>query len=97
MRENFFSTKTIHAECGKVYALNYYILVDEIDMDNGIVIESYGIKITKGEIGGEVEEKAAIHNISFKSLEIYDMIVLLSDYTVTPVSVYEVLDDFLAS
>lgn len=66
-------------------------------MDNGIVIESYGIKITKGEIGGEVEEKAAIHNISFKSLEIYDMIVLLSDYTVTPVSVYEVLDDFLAS
>ena len=41
MRENF-STKQFMRSVA-VYALNYYILVDEID-DNGIQIESYGIK-----------------------------------------------------
>ena len=39
MREKFFD-KNNSCGCGKVYALNYYILVDEIDMDNGIVLKA---------------------------------------------------------
>lgn len=96
MRESLFATKTIHTESGEAYNLNYSILINNINMDDDIIVESFGIKINMTDPTGINVNSVEIPNISFKLLEIHDLIVLLSSYTVTPVSAYEVIDDYLA-
>ncbi len=95
VREIFFSTKRVHDENGEELKLDYYITVGEAAFENGTSFESYGVKIVMTRENGE-KEMSQIDDIFVNSLEIDELVMLLSKYTVTPMSLYEIMDDYLA-
>ncbi len=95
MREIFFSTKCVENDNNEKLKLDYYITVGEIECESGASFESYGVKIVMTREDGE-NESAQIDDIFVNSLEIDELIVLLSRCTVTPMSLYEIMDDYLA-
>lgn len=70
----------------------YYITVDEInDVDADIHLETYGVGVTIAETG----ETKIIPNITFSKTEIYLLATLLSTHLVTPVTVGDIVEDWL--
>lgn len=64
----------------------YYLLTDEIEN----LYESYGVAIQYGE-----REQASIPRITFSQNKIFLLIAALMRYTVTPVSLRDVVEDWL--
>lgn len=72
----------------------YYVTIDElVDATTGIVLETYGVGVTICESG----EAAIVPNVTFSKTGILALITLLSNNFVTPVSVCEVVDDWLCT
>ena len=95
MREIFFSTKCVVNDEDEELKLDYYITVGEVVFEGGASFESYGVKIVMTRENGEKEE-TQINDIFVNLLEIDELIMLLSRCTVTPMSLYEIMDDYLA-
>ncbi len=95
MREILFSEKSVRDEDGRELRLGYYITVNDVVLKGTTSFESYGVKIVMAGENGK-SETAKIDDIFVNLLEINELIMLLSRCNVTPVSLYEIMDDYLA-
>lgn len=86
--------KTIFCEDGKKYTLEYSVVEDYLDFQRER-LKMYGIRINKF-LGNKLLECKEIKNITSKSIEIKRLFMLLSVHTVTPITLSDVLEDYLA-
>jgi hypothetical protein len=96
MNKFLFSTKSLSEADGanEPFDLEYYILESQTK-NGGINISTYGIEIVKTQRskGIKYTEAKTIHEVCSGEKTIYKIAKLLSDYTVTPISLEEVLED----
>ncbi|MCD7948385.1 MAG: DUF6514 family protein [Oscillospiraceae bacterium] len=76
---------------GTPLSLDYYILVDELTADGEFACESYGVKIAVAGGGDE----GSIRHITSSATRINELVELLSKYEVTPVTLEDVVNDWL--
>lgn len=95
LREILFSERNIRNEEGQELYLRYYITVNDICREGSVLFESYGVKIVMVREDGKAEA-AKIDDIFVNLLEINELVMVLSRCSVTPVSLYEIMDDYLA-
>ncbi len=95
MREILFSERNIRNEEGQELYLRYYITVNDICREGSVLFESYGVKIVMVREDGKAEA-AKIDDIFVNLLEINELVMVLSRCSVTPVSLYEIMDDYMA-
>ena len=70
--------------------LRYYILVDELELGQGMLCESYGVKVTAPD-----GEEASVRNITVRPERIDRLLELLQRNQVPPVALRDVIDDWL--
>ena len=91
-----YASKSVMTDGNGSLHLDYILLVSEVSLSDSYTLECYGIGIHCYRDFAEAAEIAEIENISFSSLEIDRMLMVLSEGTVTPTTVYQILDDMLA-
>ncbi len=89
MRELLVSSGA-QGEDGSRRECDYYIIVDEMEIDGAPACESYGIKV----VGWDGEE-AVIPHITISIPRIDELVELLQRNGVTPVTLRDVVDDWL--
>lgn len=87
--------KTIETDDGDL-VIEYAILFHPVEAEAGIYFDYYGIRISTYSKENELIDLAQIPNITMNGLEINRIFMLLFHYTVTPVSLYDVMDVYLA-
>ena len=90
MRELYLKTVTMEDEGGKTRIYDYAILVDELGGDS-VSVESYGLKITERGSGA----CRALPHITASSSRIEELSRLVLAGQVTPVTLYDVVQDWL--
>jgi hypothetical protein len=74
--------------------LVYYVTINDLtDETTGIELEAYGVGITNQERG----ETAVVPNVTFSKTAILELAALLSEHLVTPVTIGEVVEDWLCA
>lgn len=86
--------KRIFSENRAEIRLIYSIIENMIEEDKNSYL-SYGIKVEKY-MGECMTEYSEIPNITLKTIEIQRLFMLLSEHTVTPMCLKEVVEDYLA-
>lgn len=93
MRELLYSEKEAESEGGERFRFNYYLLTEEISGGKDLLFENYGVKIASPE---KEDEALVVKNITMSVRGIERLLKLLSDNFVTPVSLPDVLEDWLS-
>ncbi len=86
MREVLFSQRQVCGEEGENLLLRYYMTLDK----------GFGVKIIMQKSADSCEENVQIDDIFTNLLEIKELLVVLSRCAVTPCSLFEIMDDYLA-
>jgi len=92
MREVLYARKQEESEGGENYRFTYYLLVEEVTGGKGLICENYGVKISSDDENGD---QIAIENITMSFNKIEQLLKLLADNFVTPVSLPDILEDWL--
>ena len=87
MREIPYTSKLAHAEDGKTLALDYSILASTGNCE----FEQYGVKITEKNSG----EQAMAFNLTTSTRRIYELMDKLTQGSVTPTGLEDVLADWI--
>ena len=77
--------------------LRYYIIARSISEEYSD-LESYGVRIEKINIyagGGKTVETKQINNIFYRKSDVEEFIKMIKRCAVTPVSLHEVVDDYI--
>lgn len=90
MRELTVAKREMVDETGKIHNFEYLILINELPVSLGIRCESYGVKIAEKDGDG-----AEIADITVSSTRIEQLLDLLVRNTVTPCTLYSVVEDWL--
>lgn len=94
MKEILVSRKVIELDEAKL-ELDYYLLSEQVELSQEMMLcESFGAKIAARR--GECEYSRAILNITASGTRINGLLDMLSKCTVTPVTLGEVVDDWMA-
>ncbi len=92
MREIEYCRKKISPGAENNYEVVYYITVDDILGNNEAVLENYGVGIRL-----ENGEEDKIRGITFDAEKIEVILRILSNGTVTPVGLRDVIEDMLGT
>ncbi len=76
--------------------VEYAIITHPLAIEEGISLECFGIRVSTSTKTGQLIDVAQIPNITMSALEIRRIFMLLLKHTVTPVSLYEIMDVYLA-
>lgn len=95
---NVFEEETVFFVHGtKKLPLCYTFLSDTVECDIQTKYSTYGISISiLDETGINVKEQAVIRDISTVKNKVYAFLLKLIENTVTPVSLHDVVEDFLS-
>ncbi len=94
MRHMEICRKNIDLGEKKENTLVYFVTIDDLtNTAAGIILESYGVGITICESG----ESAVISNLTVRGTDILELVNLLADHLVTPVTVCDIVDDWLCA
>ena len=85
MQDISYTSKLAHAEDGRPLALDYYVLVNEVEP------EQYGVKIIEKNSG----EQALALDLTTEAQQVYALVDKLSRNSVTPTSLMDVVADWL--
>ena len=86
--------KTLDLESGHTVTLIYSITIDEWEYPiSGIIHEYYGVSV----MISEGAEDACIQCVTLSERKAYTLIDVLAENYVTPVSLYDVVHDWLAA
>lgn len=88
--KKLIGNRIVEIEPERQMVLEYYVL-EETDKDTQIT--TYGTMIRKTDEG--TEETEAVKGITHSKEVIHDIIGLLLEHTVTPVSMVDVIDDYI--
>lgn len=94
MINEVFETKELTADNGKVYSLNYNLISIDIVDENYESSTAYGIEIEKF-LNQQLKEKDFIYAISKNKQEVISLLKILSNGKVTPMSLVNVIDDYI--
>ena len=92
-REELYIIKTIKNEYGKLMNLFYYILKKEFN--SSTKSKEWGIKVEIKE-DGKISDMSSVEFVTPKKDEIINLVNIISEYDVTPVSLKEVLYDIIS-
>lgn len=92
MRELFVATKQEVGVDGSPLTFDYYILIDQMQVNGGFACESYGVRIT-GQ--GQGADSVSIPNITTSISRIDALMDLLTGHFVTPATAADVIADWL--
>lgn len=91
MREQrLIETKQVSTECGEELQLEYYLTSKDSVEEEGKV---YGICIKNHRM--DRIETDVVENISYKEEQVLEFVHILSENTVTPICMAEILDDLI--
>lgn len=90
MREIFAGSRTEKDETGLQFCFDYYILVGEMDVGQ-FFCESYGVKVSQQ----GTEDQCSVPNVTTSAARIDSLMELLMESGVTPISLPEVIQDWL--
>ncbi len=94
MRHMEFCRKRTHLDTEEDLTLIYYVTIDEFgDLQSGIELESFGVGVTICENG----ETEFVSNVTFSCAEVLSLAALLATHLVTPVTVRDIVEDWLCS
>ena len=91
MRELLVDTCEVESTEGREQRFAYYILVDQMEVSGGFACESYGVKVAALN-GGET---VSLPNITVSISRIDELMGLLIRNLVTPVTLRDVVEDWL--
>ena len=94
LRTVLWNKQQICSEDGNLYDAEYYLLIEEIRTGDHIFCENYGVKICIS--GGVQSESLAIPRITPSAERATSLLDALSRNFVTPVSLPDILEDWLA-
>ena len=86
----------VEMDSGEELIVEYAILIHRIPVEEGIYFDCYGIRVSTYSKENQAIDCSQISNITMNVLEIKRIFMLLLKYTVTPVSLYDVMDVYLA-
>lgn len=91
MRELFIGRREEAGEEGAVYRFDYYILIGQMEFQNNLFCESYGIKV----LSPDTQEAEAIPNITVSTTRIEELAELMMRNGVSPATARDVVSDWL--
>ena len=91
MREMYIKRCEKVGEDNQCHRFDYYILIDQMEVSGGFACESYGVKVAAPDSGTATE----IPNITVSISRIDELMELLTRNAVTPVSLADVVADWL--
>ena len=94
MKEILWDRKEVSLEEYDALQAEYYLLIDEIKIGETLFCENYGIKLRLW--GDGTEELAMVPCVSPNAKQMTVLMNLLSQNVVTPTTLSDVLDDWLA-
>ena len=95
MQTVFVARRTESAQEGGVYSFDYYVLVDEANVGDAFLCESYGVQVTS--VREEQSEICAVRNITTSTQRIDELMELLVRHVVTPATLRDVVEDWLSA
>lgn len=95
MRTISVARRTEEDQNGQRYSLEYCLLAEEAEAGGTVVGESFGVQITSFS-GGAVRESRSVPNLTVSAQRIHELLDLLVRNCVTPVSLDDVVEDWLA-
>lgn len=75
--------------------LQYYILAEEVGVAEGILCESYGIRIVLSNL--EEIQSESLKNITFRAAAIDQLVHKMAEHLVTPAALRDVVEDWIAA
>jgi hypothetical protein len=82
---------------GNKLELEYYLLISETeDCENNAILKTYGIEIVK-KANGLLSESKGFENVHTDKERMRDIIGIMAENTVTPVSLQDILEDLLGA
>lgn len=94
MREMEYCKKSVSFDTEEPKTLVYHVTIDEMHVPaSESIIETYGIGVTIFESG----ETALIQNVTLSKSRIMSLSGLLAAHLVTPVTVNDIVEDWLCS
>ena len=93
MRELFVAREHMTDGTGGPLCLDYYVLVEEARIGDAFCCENYGVRVAHSG-GGET---AAVSNITTSARRIDELMELLVRGRVTPSTLWDVVEDWLAA
>lgn len=92
MRHMEICKRSLKLHADNESTLVYYVTVDTVTNNaSGIELETYGVGVTISESG----ETTMIPNVTLSKTAILELIELLASHLVTPVSVHDIVCDWL--
>lgn len=79
-------------EDGAAHRFEYYVLVDQMEVNGGFACESYGVRVAES---GETPESVSVPNITTSASRIDELVSLLTRNSVGPAGLNDVLADWL--
>lgn len=95
MRVLYVDRRTEADQEGRLYSFDYYLLTEEAEANGTVIGESYGVRITSSAEGTELET-SSIRNLTSSVQRIHALMELLIRRCVTPVSLSDVVEDWLS-
>lgn len=92
MRELLIDTRREESAEGGEYSFDYYVLIDQMEVNGGFACESYGVKIAPSELP---EAGVLVPNITTSISRIDALMDLLTRNFVTPSSLEDIIADWL--
>lgn len=90
MRELYVATCKGAEEDGDEHSFDYYVLIDQMEVNGGFACESYGAKIASSN-----GAHADVPHITTSISRIDELMTLLTKNLVTPISLNDVIADWL--
>jgi len=95
MRDIFWGEREVETEHGDLYRLSYHLIVESVPCGDSILCENYGVKLRVEK--DSQSETVAVRGITTCAGSIEQLINLLMRNTVTAVTLWDVLDDWISS
>ena len=95
MNQLFVGMKKIPMEQGSGYNVAYYILVEEAEMEDGVLCDQYGLRVVL--LGSDGKQSASVRQITTYPDSIYRLAQEVMTHLVTPSALQDVVDDWLAA
>ena len=96
MRVLYIAGRTERDQEGQLHSFDYFLLAEEVVAGETVLRESYGVRITSS-TGGTAQETNSIMNVTASTQRINELMELLVRQCVTPVSLNDVVQDWLSA
>ena len=102
MERKYYKSKTVMLNDptynNGIFNLDYYLLITDLKYGIGRFKKIYGIEIVKNYIdnlGNNISQSSDVKSITFDEHEIYNLLDKIIDGTVTPISLKDIVEDYL--